>query len=221
VPYRIEFFGDEIDSIRTFDIETQLSKEKKVTKIAIIPNVENKILQEKRENFLDYISEKTVIVIQNTDLLGGKLDLLFEKAKEAYAKLTLTINHSKPEELFVNQETFLKRALDFSIIELDRNPVFKSEKIVEFYTQPQPSFNKQFDLLMNNLNDNFQNGIKNYLFSANENQAKRFKEIFKDIGNDATNALGKLTIASVDIEAESVSLYSNLTSTRYFVSLER
>ena len=66
------------------------------------------------------------------------------------------------------------------IIELDKNPVFKSEKIVEFYTQPQPSFNKQFDLLMNNLNDNFQNGIKNYLFSANENQAKRFKEIFKD-----------------------------------------
>ena len=67
VPYRIEFFGDEIDSIRTFDIETQLSKEK-VTKISIIPNVENKILQENRENFLDYISEKTVIVLQNTDL---------------------------------------------------------------------------------------------------------------------------------------------------------
>jgi transcription-repair coupling factor (superfamily II helicase) len=57
MPYRIEFFGDEIDSIRTFDIETQLSKEK-VTKIAIIPNVENKLLQEKRENFLDYISTK-------------------------------------------------------------------------------------------------------------------------------------------------------------------
>jgi len=184
VPYRIEFFGDEIDSIRTFDIETQLSKEK-VTKIAIIPNVENKILQENRENFLDYISEKTVIVLQNTDLLGGKLDRLFEKAKEAYSKLTLTIHHAKPEELFVNQEAFLKRALDFSIIELDKNPVFKSEKTVEFYTQPQPSFNKQFDLLMNNLNDNFHNGIKNYLFSSNENQAKRFKEIFKDIDEDA------------------------------------
>jgi transcription-repair coupling factor (superfamily II helicase) len=184
VPYRIEFFGDEIDSIRTFDIETQLSKEK-VTKISIIPNVENKILQEKRENFLDYISEKTVIVLQNTDLLGGKLDRLFEKAKEAYSKLTLTIHHAKPGELFVNQEAFLKRALDFSIIELDKNPVFKSEKIVEFYTQPQPSFNKQFDLLMNNLNDNFHNGIKNYLFSSNENQAKRFKEIFKDIDEDA------------------------------------
>ena len=184
IPYRIEFFGDEVDSIRTFDIETQLSKEK-VTKISIIPNVENKVLQEKRENFLDYISEKTVIVLQNTDSLGSKLDRLYEKAKEAYSKLTLTINHSKPEELFINQETFLKRALDFSVIELDKSPVFKSEKIVQFHTQPQPSFNKQFDLLMNNLNDNFHNGIKNFLFSSNESQAKRFKEIFKDIDEDA------------------------------------
>jgi transcription-repair coupling factor (superfamily II helicase) len=184
IPYRIEFFGDEVDSIRTFDIETQLSKEK-VTKISIIPNVENKVLQEKRENFLDYISEKTVIVLQNTDSLGSKLDRLYDKAKEAYSKLTLTINHSKPEELFINQETFLKRALDFSVIELDKSPVFKSEKIVQFHTQPQPSFNKQFDLLMNNLNDNFHNGIKNFLFSSNESQAKRFKEIFKDIDEDA------------------------------------
>lgn len=184
IPYRIEFFGDEVDSIRTFDIETQLSKEK-VNKIAIIPNVENKILQEKREIFLDYISEKTVIVLQNTDSLGSKLDRLYDKAKEAYSKLTLTINHSKPEELFVNQETFLKRAIDFSVIELDKNPVFKSEKTFEFHTQPQPSFNKQFDLLMNNLNDNYHNGIKNFLFSSNENQAKRFKEIFKDIDEDA------------------------------------
>ncbi|MBC5835648.1 transcription-repair coupling factor [Flavobacterium sp. F372] len=184
IPYRIEFFGDEVDSIRTFDIETQLSKEK-VSKIAIIPNVENKVLQEKRENFLDYISEKTVIVLQNTDSLGSKLDRLYEKAKEAYSKLTLTINHSKPEELFVNQETFLKRALDFSVIELDKSPVFKSEKVVQFHTQPQPSFNKQFDLLMNNLNDNYHNGIKNFLFSSNESQAKRFKEIFKDIDEDA------------------------------------
>nr|WP_317165220.1 transcription-repair coupling factor [Flavobacterium difficile] len=184
IPYRIEFFGDEVDSIRTFDIETQLSKEK-VSKIAIIPNVENKVLQEKRENFLDYISEKTVLVLQNTESTGSKLDRLYDKAKEAYSNLTLTINHSKPEELFINQETFLKRALDFSVIELDKSPVFKSEKTFEFYTQPQPSFNKQFDLLLNNLNDNYHNGIKNFLFSSNENQAKRFKEIFKDIDEDA------------------------------------
>ena len=67
-PYRIEFFGNEIDSIRSFDVETQLSIEK-LKKISIIPNVENKLLQENRESFLDYINEKTVLIFQNTELL--------------------------------------------------------------------------------------------------------------------------------------------------------
>ena len=58
-PYRIEFFGNEVDSIRTFDVETQLSVEKQ-TKITIIPNLENKFIKENRESFLEYISEKTV-----------------------------------------------------------------------------------------------------------------------------------------------------------------
>jgi transcription-repair coupling factor (superfamily II helicase) len=186
LPYRIEFFGDEVDSIRIFDIETQLSKGK-VTKIAIIPNLENKNIQEKRESFLDYISEKTVIVFQNTEYLGSKLNKLYDKATEAYAQLASGLNHTKPEDLFLNEASFLKRAIDFSVIELDKKPIFKSEKIIEFNTVPQPSFNKQFDLLMNNLNDNFNSGIKNYLFSSSENQAKRFKDIFSDIGDASNN----------------------------------
>ena len=85
-PYRIEFFGDEVDSIRTFDVETQLSTEK-VKKITIIPNVENKFLQESRESFLKYISPKTVIFSKNLDLVYGRLDSFFEKAEESFAKL--------------------------------------------------------------------------------------------------------------------------------------
>jgi transcription-repair coupling factor (superfamily II helicase) len=74
-PYRIEFFGNEVESIRSFDVATQLSLEKQ-KKITIIPNVENKVFQENRESFLDYISEKTVIFIQNTDDLGKQKKLL-------------------------------------------------------------------------------------------------------------------------------------------------
>ena len=82
-PYRIEFFGNEVDSIRSFDVETQLSIEKQ-NKIAIIPNVENTFFQENRESFLDYIDSKTIICIQNTELLLSKLDKLFGKAAEIY-----------------------------------------------------------------------------------------------------------------------------------------
>ena len=184
-PYRIEFFGNEIDSIRSFDVETQLSIEK-LKKISIIPNVENKLLQENRESFLDYINEKTVLVIQNTELLGQQLDKLFDKANEAFEKLSKDIQHAPPEDLFLNQKQFLKRALDFSVIELHANAVFKTDKKVEFHIQPQPSFNKQFDLLLNNLGENHFNGYKNYLCCSNENQASRFHDIFEDI--DAENS---------------------------------
>ncbi len=189
-PYRIEFFGNEIDSIRSFDVETQLSIEK-LKKISIIPNVENKLLQENRESFLDYINEKTVLAIQNTELLGQQLDKLFDKANEAFEKLSKDIQHAPPEDLFLNQKQFLKRALDFSVIELHANAVFKTDKKVEFHIQPQPSFNKQFDLLLNNLSENHFNGYKNYLCCSNENQASRFHDIFEDIDEANSESIRK------------------------------
>ncbi len=189
-PYRIEFFGNEIDSIRSFDVETQLSIEK-LKKISIIPNVENKLLQENRESFLDYINEKTVLLIQNTELLGQQLDKLFDKAHEAFEKLSKDIQHAPPEELFLNQKQFLKRALDFSVIELQANAVFKTDKKVAFHMQPQPSFNKQFDLLLNNLSENHFNGYKNYLCCSNTNQANRFHDIFEDIDEANSESIRK------------------------------
>ena len=179
-PYRIEFFGNEVDSIRSFDVETQLSIEKK-NKITIIPNVENKFFQEDRESFLDYISSNTTLFIQNTDALISKLDSLFAKAEEAYSKLSGTVKHLAPEQLFLNQKAFLKKALDFNVVELGSKAIFNSNKTFEFHILPQPSFNKQFDLLLNNLNENHFNGIKNYLFCSNDAQAKRFHDIFQTL----------------------------------------
>ena len=179
-PYRIEFFGDEVESIRSFDVATQLSIEKQ-KKITIIPNVENKVFQENRESFLDYISEKTVLFIQNTEDFLGQLDKQFAKAGEAFEKLSKDIKHATPEQLFLNQASFIKRALDFSVVELSSKAIFRTIKKFEFHIQPQPSFNKQFDLLLNNLSENHFNGYKNYLFCSNEAQAKRFHDIFETL----------------------------------------
>ena len=179
-PYRIEFFGNEVDSIRTFDVETQLSIEKQ-NKITIIPNLENKFIQENRESFLDYISDKTVLCIENTAFLTSQLDKLFTKAIETFDKLSKDVKHASPEHLFLNEEGFLRKALDFSIIELSNKPLFKTTKTFEYHIQPQPSFNKQFDLLLNNLSDNHFNGYTNYLFCSNEGQANRFHDIFESL----------------------------------------
>jgi transcription-repair coupling factor (superfamily II helicase) len=188
-PYRIEFFGNEVDSIRTFDVETQLSLEKQ-TKITIIPNLENKFNDSSnvvmtRDSFLEYISDKTVLCIENTEFLTSQLDKLFSKALETFDKLSKEVKHASPEHLFLNQETFLRKALDFSIIELSNKPFFKTTKTFEFHIQPQPSFNKQFDLLLNNLSDNHFNGYTNYLFCSNQAQANRFHDIFESL--DETN----------------------------------
>ena len=182
-PYRIEFFGNEVDSIRTFDVESQLSVEKQ-NKITIIPNLENKFIKENRESFLDYINDKTILWIENTEMVLAQLDKLFEKATETFDKLSKDIKHASPEHLFLNQEGFLRKALDFSIVELTNKPLFKTTKTFEFHIQPQPSFNKQFDLLLNNLSDNHFNGITNYLFCSNENQANRFHDIFESLDEE-------------------------------------
>lgn len=182
-PYRIEFFGNEVESIRTFDVETQLSLTPQ-SKITIIPNLENKFMQENRESFLDYISSKTVLCIENTEFLTTQLDKLFSKAVETFDKLSKDVKHASPEHLFLNQEGFLRKALDFSIVELSQKPLFKTTKTFEFHIQPQPSFNKQFDLLLNNLSDQHFNGYTNYLFCSNEGQANRFHDIFESLDEE-------------------------------------
>jgi transcription-repair coupling factor (superfamily II helicase) len=189
-PYRIEFFGNEVDSIRSFDVETQLSVEK-LKKISVIPNVENKFLDENRETFLNYIHEKTVIFTQNTEFIGNQLDKLFEKAVEAFGKLSKDIKHAQPQELFVNQEQFLKQALNFNIVELNNSALFKTTKAFEFHIQPQPSFNKQFDLLLNDINEHHFNGYTNFICCSNSNQISRFQDIFEDLNeenSDSTNS---------------------------------
>ncbi len=179
-PYRIEFFGNEVDSIRSFDVETQLSIEKQ-NKITIIPNVENQFFEENRESFLEYISSQTILFIQDTELLLSKLDKLFAKASEIFDNLKSTVKHLEPQQLYLNQNGFVKKSLDFSIVEWSSKPFYKVQKTFDFYIKPQPSFNKQFDLLLNNLNDNHFNGYKNYLFCSNEAQAKRFHDIFESL----------------------------------------
>lgn len=182
-PYRIEFFGDEIDSIRTFDVETQLSVDRQ-KKITIIPNVENKFSQEMRESFLNYIPEKTILFIQNAAFVTDQLNRLFEKANDVFLSLNKEIKHKSPADMFMNGSEFLKSLDPFTLAEMNDSKLIDAQTVFDFYTKPQPSFNKQFDLLVQNLNENTENGIENYLFCANENQARRFKEIFESLRNN-------------------------------------
>lgn len=206
-PYRIEFFGDEIDSIRTFDVETQLSLSQ-LKKISIIPNVANKMIEEKRESFLKYIASKTVVFLKNQELLSSSIDKLFQKATDAFNDTQGEVTMSEPSELFCNAALLQKQLSEFTTVTIGNNrkrnedntsatlplplntssalrqaqcKTSVSKKIsIAFKTQPQPSFNKQFNLLIENLNTNDADGYKNYIFCSSEQQAKRFHDIFED-----------------------------------------
>ncbi len=187
-PYRIEFFGDEVDSIRTFDVETQLSLEQR-KKITVIPNIENKIVEEKRESFLKYIASKTIVFIKNDEQFFDAIDTLYKKATDAYGALDPIIKRAKPAELFCTGDMLEKQLQDFTTISLtsrgDRNlktasPGPDQTSTISFSTRPQPPFNKQFNLLIENLNNNTEARYKNYIFCSSEQQTKRFRDIFKD-----------------------------------------
>ena len=204
-PYRIEFFGDEVDSIRTFDVETQLSTEQ-VKKIGIIPNVANKFLEEKRQSFLNYIAQKTVILTKDADLLFSRIDDFYNKAVEAFNNLSLDVKHAEPNELFCNSTLLKKQLLEFNLVEFGSTAFFRNvianetkqsvslDEItssqtprndeIEFNIAPQPTFNKQFDLLIENLNSNHKKGYSNYISCISEQQAKRFHDIFDDVEQD-------------------------------------
>jgi len=192
-PYRIEFFGDEVESIRTFDVETQLSTEQ-IKKINIIPNIANKFLEERRQSFFKYIASKTVVYTKNADLLFSRIDEFFKKAEDVFETLSTNLKHATPSELFCNSELLKKQLLEFTLVEFGASTTFSKQNSVvssstvetfqnkttiQFKTTPQPSFNKQFDLLIENLNANHNKGYTNYISCVSEQQAKRFQDIFE------------------------------------------
>lgn len=178
LPYRLEFFDDELESIRVFDIETQLSMQM-VNHVLIMPNIENKKLEENRQSFFEYLSKNTLIVSQNTDFSTDQIKKLFVKACEIYDGLTGEIKRKNPNEMFLDSASFLREIQSFSLIELANHSQIKCSNEIEFQFKPQPSFNKQFEWLVAHLNENTAQNILNYIYCTSEAQAKRFKEIFK------------------------------------------
>jgi transcription-repair coupling factor (superfamily II helicase) len=177
-PYRIEFFGDEVESIRTFDIETQLSLEQ-VKKITVIPNMENKMTEETRESFFKYIAQKTVLFVKDTEQFSTTINTLFNKAIHTFSQLDSEVKFSSPEALFCTSEELQNQINTFTSVFIETTK--SSEATVHFNILPHPSFNKQFNLLIEHLNTQADKGFTNYIFCSNQQQAQRFKDIFSDI----------------------------------------
>jgi len=146
-----------------------------------MPNVANKYLEEKRQSFLQYIGAKTLIWTHNESLLFERIDKLFLQAEKSFQDLHSPIARTKPESLFIDGKRIA--------IELTKFQKICSSNVGSSYawhTKPQPAFNKQFDLLIKDLQDNTAEGFTNYLFCDNKKQAQRFHDIFDDIDQEVS-----------------------------------
>lgn len=178
-PYRIEFFGDEVESIRSFNINTQLSV-LEVKKLNIIPNVENKEMIEARVPFMNYLGSSACVWLKDKELCEAKLDKLYLKAYDAYEELDGQIKQVKPEELFINSKIFNSAITEFQTVSFGTKPTNTSIEIL-FNTSIQPSFNKQFDLIIEHFNEQSEKGFENLILCSSQKQEERFHSIFEKI----------------------------------------
>lgn len=181
-PFRIEFFGDEVESIRTFDPVSQLSIANHIH-FSIVPNVQHQLVLDGNGTFLEFIGKQTTIWLASNDLVRAGLEKAYEKAVSVYDALPQnTIKHSLPSELYMHPADWKKQVTAHAVVEFGPEYAFQSDETIQFVVQQQPTFNKDFDLLKEDLLQRKKAGATNLIFSNQPKQIERLYQIFEDIG---------------------------------------
>ncbi|MEX1190795.1 MAG: transcription-repair coupling factor [Brumimicrobium sp.] len=183
-PFRLEFFGDEIDSIRTFDPVSQLSI-KQHEFFHIVPDVQQSLDKAENGSFLEFISTQSTIWISSIKEVEARLDKEYQKAVKIHSQLEETpVKRSLPSNLYLHPTEWVKQLELFSQVEWGPDYTHQDSEIIAFDFQPQPAFNKNFELLTTDLRERKKNKFDNLIFSNQPKQIERLHDIFRDIGAD-------------------------------------
>ena len=184
LPYRIELFGDEVESIRSFDPGSQLSVDV-VDKVSLMPNVQTRLIKEDRQSLLEFLPPVIKIWIKDVRRTLDILATCFEKASAGFDRILDESGNTKlalePQHLFVTTDSFLNQLKGASVIEFGSRFYFKDGKVIELKSSPQPSFNKNFELLAKNLIDHQLQGYANFIAAEQPRQLDRLHGIFEEI----------------------------------------
>jgi transcription-repair coupling factor (superfamily II helicase) len=184
LPYRIELFGDEVESIRSFDPGSQLSVDA-VDKVNLMPNVQTRLIKEDRQSLLEFLPPATKIWMKDVRRTLDILGTCFEKASSGFDRILHESGNAKlalePQHLFVSPDSFLTQLKEASVIEFGSRFYFKNGKVIEFKSSPQPSFNKNFELLAKNLIDHQVQGYSNFIAAEQPRQLDRLHGVFEEI----------------------------------------
>ena len=179
-PYRIDFFGDEIDSIRTFEVETQLSKEKK-NSVSIVPELgqatENEI------SFLEFIPQDTLLWVKDLLWIKERIQAIHDESLSPQALAAYEGEQTERmnlERKLIDGSEFTVRALDFKRIDFGHKAVGTPQATLQFQTSIQPIFHKNFDLVASTLTDYLQRNYTIYICSDSIKQTDRLRDIFAE-----------------------------------------
>ena len=187
-PYRVELFDDEVESIRLFNPTTQLSL-KNIAKVSIIPNISNQFSQEQKVSLFKVFTKECCVWIKDLELLLDKLTTCEEKAK-VYAK---QVQHTEDESLqkLLDERAFILPSEVIGELEPLNIVLFKTgekklelDNVIEYNSKPQPNFNKNFKLLIEDLEAKQESGTTTYICTDNNRQIERFYNIFEDLGTE-------------------------------------
>jgi transcription-repair coupling factor (superfamily II helicase) len=206
-PYRVELFGNDVDSIRIFDPETQLS-ERKLLQVTIIPNVETQFESEEKISLLEFLPGNTTVWLQDWDVIKEKLSVQ-EEDLDLYIELLqssvvsressaaqqrapgnrhlVSEDEDKLEKAAINKNDFVtaslieQQLLERHRIEFGHQPSVNTLYEIEFHTKEQPAFNRRFDMLIKDLKEREAKKYSCWLFADNPKQLERLHSIFADL----------------------------------------
>jgi len=183
-PFRLNLFGNEVESISIFNIETQLTQGK-TNEFRLVPALNSEITQDtKKIPLINILPKESLIITKNAYLALSKLNTFFEKAKNTYESLNKNIKYSKPEDIFVSKDEFLHCLDKFYWADFTNNTLDTFVDEISINLTPQPIFNKNFELLFDDLEQKKQNDYDIWISFSSEKQKDRLEDIFRDSGKN-------------------------------------
>jgi transcription-repair coupling factor (superfamily II helicase) len=187
-PYRVDLFDEEVEAIRLFDPTTQLSK-KNISEVNIVPNINTRFDHSQKVSLLKILPKDSVVWIRDVKMLLDALRNCFEKATLLADKIKIMDEEDEDRESLLHDRAFVRpddviadledyHSVVFEGLELD----FQPDLTLQYHASPQKSFNKNFNLLMDDLRANTKARLDNYIFVPHAKQAERYYHIFEDLG---------------------------------------
>ncbi|MFA5819674.1 MAG: transcription-repair coupling factor [Bacteroidales bacterium] len=179
LPYRIDFFGEKVETIRSFNTDDQLSVSIH-KQISIIPNIQDISIEEINDSFTDFLPPSSLIWIEDAEYIKEKINNIFFQTTQREESGQI----SEKKEMVMTGNNFFDHCKKFRMLELGRQSMFEPEVRFEFRTESQPVFNKNFELLSGKLLSNDADGYVTYIISESESQIERLRDIFAEINPD-------------------------------------